>query len=101
VSRRPTPNCRTCAERTHWYSKPVVCAACLRRVHRQEQDWYRSTGHCGYCGQPGVFCLCTDREPCGCRELHLMGSGLLAAALEQFAEHAVSPDQAELFGGDE
>lgn len=61
-------------------------------------DWYNRTGHCGACGQPGSYCKC--RTPCGCRDLHDVGSGLLPDALEQFMPTIVSSEQEELFGGD-
>lgn len=57
-------------------------------------DWYERTGHCGACGEPGVFCVC--RTPCGCAHLHECGSGLLADAADVFAVH-VGDDQAGLF----
>lgn len=59
-------------------------------------EWYERTNHCGRCGQPGAYCLCTARNPCGCQELHVVGSGLEADAVEQFAE-PISTDQTELF----
>lgn len=60
-----------------------------------DRAWFTRSGHCGGCGQPGDFCLCTPRNPCGCRELHPMGSGLDADPLTVFAT-PVSDDQQEL-----
>lgn len=65
-----------------------------------DRAWFERTGHCGQCGQPGTYCTCTDRRPCGCRDLHVMGSGLGADALDQFTLHADDDDdddQQELF----
>jgi hypothetical protein len=62
----------------------------------QQRQWYRDTGHCGVCGQPGVFCLC--RKPCACADLHECGSGLAADVVDVFSEAPpVSADQGELF----
>jgi hypothetical protein len=69
--------------------------------HYRDVAWFGATGHCGGCGQPGVFCLCTETAPCGCRDLHEMGSGRVEGALDQFADRppvTVSDDQQELFG---
>lgn len=63
-------------------------------------DWYRRTQHCGRCGQPDGYCLCRDSAPCGCRELHRMGSGLQPDALETFAEAVEMLGQESLFGDD-
>lgn len=60
--------------------------------------WFGNTRHCGRCGNPGDYCICSEREPCGCRELHPMGSALLADALDSFADVPISDDQQELFG---
>lgn len=62
-------------------------------------EWFERTGHCGGCGQPGSYCLCTPRRPCACAALHEMGSGLQADAANTFAVVPVSDDQGELFGG--
>lgn len=69
---------------------------------RQVRDitWYEATYHCGRCGQPGGYCLCTDAAPCGCAHLHAMGSGLRPDALDTFAEQPavpVSDEQVELW----
>jgi hypothetical protein len=61
--------------------------------------WFERTAHCGRCGQPGAYCTCTAGSPCGCRELHLMGSAREPAAIATFAE-PVAVDQDALFGGD-
>lgn len=57
----------------------------VREVRPDDVVWFQRTGHCGGCGQPGDFCLCTDRSPCGCRELHPMGSGRAADPAAVFA----------------
>jgi hypothetical protein len=62
---------------------------------KSDSDWFAATGHCGKCGQPGDYCLCTPRQPCGCSDRHAMGSGLVPDAIEKFAE--VAPDQDGLF----
>jgi hypothetical protein len=46
-------------------------------------EWFRRTGHCGKCGNPGSYCTCTT--PCGCADQHEVGSGLGEDALDQFA----------------
>lgn len=58
-------------------------------------DWYLRTEHCGRCGQPGDFCVCTTRNPCGCGDYHPMGSGLAPDALEAF--RTAGPDQGGLW----
>jgi hypothetical protein len=60
------------------------------RVERaaQHADWYDRSGHCGLCGAPGDWCQCTDRDPCGCRELHVMGSGIGRNPADVFAVDA-------------
>lgn len=60
-------------------------------------EWFTHTRHCGRCGNPGEYCTCSEREPCGCREMHRMSSGLLPEALEAFADMPISDDQQELF----
>lgn len=62
----------------------------------EDAAFFERTGHCGQCGQPGGYCLCTPRAACGCAHMHEMGSGLDPAALEQFVA-AASVDQGELF----
>lgn len=59
-------------------------------------EWFTRTQHCHGCGQPGNFCLCTTRRPCGCRDLHQMGSGIDANAPDVFAA-SVPDGQEELF----
>jgi len=61
-------------------------------------EYFRRTKHCAQCGQPGDYCLCRESRPCGCRELHPMGSGLASDALDTFAVD-VPDDHPELFGG--
>lgn len=56
------------------------------------QAWFRRTGHCHGCGNPGAYCTCTRNQPCGCSELHEMGSARLPDALDQFTP-PVSVDQ--------
>jgi hypothetical protein len=46
--------------------------------------WWQSR-----CGQPGHFCQCTDRDSCGCRELHPMGSGREPDAIGAFVDAGV------------
>ena len=80
-----------------------ACPACRQKVldgrKQHDEDWYRETGHCGYCGDPGVFCTCTEADPCGCRDLHDMGSARLPGALEAFMPAVVQIEQDDLFGG--
>ena len=67
-----------------------------------DSEWFAATGHCGHCGDPGDYCTCTATDPCGCRDLHVMGSARVKGALEAFQlglDGAVSDDQGELFGG--
>jgi hypothetical protein len=59
--------------------------------------WFKRTGHCGQCGNPGNYCTCPPTKPCQCHELHEMGSGLTPDALEQFATVPVSDNQEGLF----
>ncbi len=69
-----------------------------REIREQEQAhiaFYRRSGHCGACGQPGNYCMCTDNRPCGCRGLHVLGSGLTQDAATVFADPV--PDQDGLF----
>lgn len=63
--------------------------------HDPQIAWFLDTAHCGNCGQPGDYCLCTPRNPCGCRDLHPLGSGLQDGALDRFIE--VSDDQEGLW----
>jgi hypothetical protein len=67
--------------------------------HNPDAAFYARTGHCGLCGQPGEFCLCWASRPCGCRELHEMGSGRRVDPLEVFADPAglVQGDQGDLW----
>lgn len=67
-----------------------------------DADYYAEHKHCGRCGQPGAFCFCTERDPCGCRHLHTMGSGRLPGALDAFSDTPAAPviEQDDLFGGD-
>jgi hypothetical protein len=67
-------------------------------VSSEAEAWFRRTGHCHDCGQPGGYCQCG--RPCACSALHEHGSGRLPGALDQFAEVspvAVGDDQGELF----
>lgn len=95
-------------------SRCVDCGKRLSIVHRcpthgsgafdrdrqvREITWFEATYHCGRCGQPGGYCLCTEARPCGCSHLHDMGSGLRPDALDQFADAApVEVEQEGLFG---
>lgn len=65
------------------------------QTEHRDVEWFNRTGHCGKCGQPGNYCRCTWSARCGCRTLHVMGSGLDADAIERFAEPP--PDQDGLF----
>lgn len=61
-------------------------------------DWYQRTGHCGACGCPGDWCQCP--RPCGCRDLHPVGSGIGRDPAVVFAEVGpveVGSDQGALF----
>lgn len=60
-------------------------------------EWFNRTGHCGRCGNPGVYCTCSESSPCGCRGLHDMGSARLPDALEQFMPDIIHVDQENLF----
>lgn len=92
--------CQTCGA----YSWGAECWGCRRAREAAEKatkvaadlDWFDRTGHCGGCGQPGNFCQCNPRLPCGCRDLHPMGSGIDADPLATFAE-PVPDNQPELF----
>jgi len=90
----------------------TMMAAFLRAVDQQARvfgrcdhqitrhiAYYRRTEHCAHCGEPGDFCMCRPPDPCGCRDLHPMGSGLAPDAVQAFAE-STSADQVALFGGD-
>lgn len=73
--------------------------SCTRtKGHAGHVAWFERTGHCGQCGQPGDYCLCgtAKRDRCGCHELHPVGSGLAADAVDQFSASTV--EQGELFG---
>lgn len=61
--------------------------------------WFERTAHCGLCGNPGDYCTCTDSTPCGCYQLHVVGSARLPDALDQFQPDAVAIEQDDLFGG--
>lgn len=102
-----TKTCNWCAfmgRLCHDHQKAADDAARLvveaKRAEKLAADvaWFQRTGHCGGCGQPAQFCLCTDRTPCGCRTLHTMGSGIAADPLDVFAAPEVPVDQQELFG---
>lgn len=70
-------------------------------AHGSDAEWFEETGHCGHCGDPGDYCRCTNRDPCGCRALHVMGSAFIVGALNAFADGCtveVSAEQQELFG---
>lgn len=79
-----------------------VCPKCKARDLAERTprdiDWFHRTEQCGYCGNPGTFCICTEADPCGCRDLHDMGSASLPDALEAFMPNVVHVEQAELFG---
>jgi hypothetical protein len=82
------------ARREHADHIAAAAAETERQRVATHIEWYQRTGHCGQCGEPGVFCVC--RTPCGCHELHECGSGLLRDPAEVFAETG-SPDQDGLF----
>lgn len=81
---RPGKPCRRCAKREA--SDRVAEAV----------TWFERTEHCHGCGQPGGFCLCSDRRPCGCAHLHAMGSGIDVDPAAAFAV-ATDDQQGELF----
>lgn len=90
------PDCR----RQFWHPSEPLCSRCrlASKAHRALADvaWFERTGHCGSCGQPGTFCQCTSQEPCGCRDLHVMGSGI---NVDPVAAFGVADDgQGALFG---
>jgi hypothetical protein len=64
--------------------------------HNPDAAWFARTGHCGLCGQPGDFCLCTPRNLCGCRELHPVGTGRTTDPVELYAD-PLDLDQGELW----
>jgi hypothetical protein len=89
----------------HASNLETLCKAHHQEVTNQQRDgrkavghidWFERTGHCGGCGQPGAYCLCTDARPCGCRHLHAMGSGRDADPIELFAV-PIDDNQGELF----
>ena len=53
-----------------------------------DAEWFARTGHCGRCGQPGDWCQCYPADACGCRDLHVMGSGRGRDPVEVFADTA-------------
>lgn len=55
-------------------------------LHVEHSEWFTRTGHCGGCGQPGDWCQCHEKAPCGCRELHVMGAGIGRDPAEMFAD---------------
>lgn len=93
------PSCSICGR--SWFAGDHV--GCSRRkLEAAHVDWYRRTGHCGQCGNPGMYCTCgtAKRDRCGCHELHQVGSGLRPDALDQFTELETVPvtdEQGELF----
>jgi hypothetical protein len=97
--------CRQCARWSFFTGLPQTCRRCdaaakteARKAQAEKEIcWYRETGHCGHCGDPGVFCTCTASDPCGCSELHEMGSARLPDALEAFMP-VVRVEQGDLFG---
>jgi hypothetical protein len=90
-----TITCRrwNCRER-----KP--CPRCAKTsavvLQAEHVTWFERTDHCGGCGQPGAYCLCTYRHPCGCAHLHQMGSGVDVDPAAAFAV-ATDDQQGELF----
>lgn len=70
-----------------------MTGATRAETEQRHREWFADTGHCGLCGQPGRWCQCTPRNPCGCAALHEMGSGIGADPLETFADIPVSDDQ--------
>lgn len=65
--------------------------------------YYKATGHCGQCGNPGGYCTCWPNRPCGCKELHPIGSARDPDALAAFRQNpddappVIQPDQQGLF----
>jgi hypothetical protein len=78
-----------------WRLAPKRCQPCGEKRRGEERDYCTRTGHCGACGQPGNFCLCGT--PCGCQELHEVGSGRTADAAEVFSDVPVIDGQGEMF----
>ncbi len=39
-----------------------------------DAEWFEQFGMCGRCGDHGDDCYCTPADPCGCGDLHPMGS---------------------------
>lgn len=56
-----------------------------------DAEWFERTGHCGRCGNPGNYCTCTDRDPCGCKHLHEVGTARRPDAINAFA----TPDETQ------
>ena len=78
----------------HLSNLETLCKAHHQEVTNQQRegrktvghiDWFQRTGHCGGCGQPAAYCLCTETRPCGCRHLHTMGAGRDVDPAELFA----------------
>lgn len=67
------------------------------RTPADDIAWFNRTAHCGKCGHPGDYCLCGDRNPCGCRELHTMGSGRTPDALDAFADTPATTQEEALW----
>lgn len=65
-----------------------------------DAEWFATCGHCGHCGNPGEYCTCTPRDPCGCRHLHDMGSAKVVDALKAFepVSEVTCADQLDMFG---
>lgn len=100
-ARMPVEGCRACDWR---YYRRTPCRAHIAEAEARELAWYEQTGHCGLCGDPGVFCTCPRTTKCGCRDRHEVGSGLMPDAINGFAEEPIlvgydQPDQDDLFGG--
>ena len=48
-----------------------------------DAEWFRLTGNCGHCGANGnTACDCTPMDPCGCKDLHPMGSRFAPKPIE-------------------
>lgn len=86
--------CPDCQVRTGFTLGRLRCQPCKERKRGEDRDFYLRTQHCGACGQPGTYCLCT--EPCGCHELHEVGSGVGVDPVAVFAQPR-NDDQSELF----
>lgn len=76
---------------------PAADAAARAVTQAKHVAWFVRTGHCGQCGNPGTYCTCTYTAPCGCAQLHEVGS---AGDLGPFIVRTIDAIQDDLFGGE-